>query len=130
MLWGRYAAVLVAAGVVLSAPAGAQPDDPLDEDWVALAIAPGHSGGGYGVAGTAENATAIAMGECQANTGATCITAEIIRHGCVAYATQHADGTGSWSTASGPDPLAAETAAGTKLPPDSWIQFTQCWNPG
>ena len=116
-----------AAALIMAPGAAAQPDDPLDEDWVAMAISPGVAGG-YGVAGTAQDAIAIAIAHCrnQAPAG-PCITAEVIRFGCVAYATESP--VGSWATASGPDVNAASAAALAKLPPGSSVQFTRCWNP-
>jgi hypothetical protein len=131
MLLGRVVAVIVAAGCIGVAPAGAAPDDPFGEDdWVALAVAPGLPGGGFGVAGAADRAIAIALGECQAGVaGGTCIPVEVIRYGCVAHATQFGDASGSWATGSGPTADAANASALAKLPPGSLVNFTQCWNP-
>lgn len=132
-MWGRSAAGMatVFAFVLASPPAGAQPDDPFGEDdWVAVAVAPGLPGGGFGVAGASDRAVAIALGECQAGAaGGTCVPVEVIRYGCVAHATQFGDASGSWATGAGPTAEAAGGVALSKLPPGSLVNFTQCWNP-
>jgi hypothetical protein len=93
-------------------PAVAEPYDPNIEDHVAVAIAPSNGRGGYGIAGSPEQATAIALAQCRMASGAPCVIAAGIRHGCAVYAI----GSGRWQGGRGPTSDAAIADALESLP--------------
>ncbi|WP_062887355.1 DUF4189 domain-containing protein [Mycobacterium avium] len=107
---------------------------PVDDDeYVAMAISPRALTsapdriGGFGTAGSQDEANRIALSECRAVSGNDdCLLVNAgMYHGCVGFA---ADGP-RWASGSGADPAAAEDDALRRIGAGGHIGWAQCSNP-
>jgi hypothetical protein len=115
-----------------TAPAPPQPARPDDDEYVAMAISPAaintpHTGG-FGTAGTQDEANRIALSECRAGTGNDdCLPVNAgMYHGCVSFAIAHSRR--EWAGGSGADSDAARADARRRLP-DADFVGVQCSDP-
>ncbi|MCX2931343.1 DUF4189 domain-containing protein [Mycobacterium sp. CVI_P3] len=111
--------------------AQASPEDPFGEDWIALAISPEAGIGTYGAAGNPDQATQIALDECnQRSNGRRCVLATATQYGCVAYTLNTV--TQAWAGGRGPNLDAAILDARSKMPSfgeNEVVAGGQCSNP-
>jgi Protein of unknown function (DUF732) len=115
-----------------TAPAPPQPARPDDDEYVAMAISPAainapHTGG-FGTAGTQDEANRIALSECRAGTGNDdCLPVNAgMYHGCVSFAVEHSGR--RWAGGSGVDSDAARADARRRLPEADFVGV-QCSDP-
>lgn len=103
----------VGIGLLSAASAAAEPVDPYAEDHVVIAIAPSTGTGGFGIAESFPTAEHIALTQCELDSGADCIIATGIHHGCVTYVVAS---DGARAGGRGPTQDAAIADALAKLP--------------
>jgi Domain of unknown function (DUF4189) len=105
-----------------TAAAPTQDDD--DNQFVAIAVSVATRRGGYGMAGTVDEARTIALNECKSATGdELCTVAESAHYGCVAYALDAARG---FAGGKGPDPDSARQFALAQLPGANYVSVAEC----